>query len=354
VRKNQFGMRKAVLGVLAVVTAIAVSGCVAFDGGPSTAQVHGIGPLALNFEVCAQPSSGTSQAGACAVASVYSEAETDPSQIWLGFEVPKGTGLPSSFKSTRIGPDYSGKQITFTGRHWYSTGLESLYPAKAGYEWAGYVSLWEDDYSSTSGPQNFTATIDFGLPRGKNGKPFAGPFQYEAVVGGQQYDQGGGSASAKPGDSTPDCGEALGPPPFYGVGYGTEDGPDGSAYEYDCANDLSPAEGAFKIVGIKNAAVLPGKEVSAFRGSTKKVRFTFDYTGKKLGAAFKFIATTNLHGAKTSVSPTTFNPTGTSSKTVTVKVKVPAAARSGTYKVKLTAKLANGQSRTATAELKVH
>jgi hypothetical protein len=349
-------MRKAVLGILAVITAIAVSGCVEFDGTPNATQPHRIGEVALTFEVCSQPNEG-SPAGACADGGEFNSTYTDPTEIWLGFLVPRGTGVPSSFKTTRISPDYSGKPITFTGSHWYSAGLESLGPAPAGYQWAGYVSPWEDSYDAASGPQNFTATIDFGLPPGKNGKPFAGPFNYEADVGGQQYDQGGGSAPTTPSNLTPDCGEVVAPAmgPGYGYLYGETDGsPNGSDYDYDCDNDISPGAGEFTSVKINNAGLVPGKEVAALRGSTKNLHFTFDYTGTSLGAAFKFSATTNLHGAKTSVSPTTFNPTATSSKTVTVKVKVPAGARSGTYKVKLTAKLANGQSRTATAELKVH
>jgi hypothetical protein len=343
-------MRKASLGVLAVITAIAVSGCVEFDGTPSAKQTHGIGAVALSFKACAQPY-GASPSGSCPGDNDYDETGPGPTQIWLGFEVPRGTGLPASFKSSTIGPDYSGKPLTFTATNWYSGELESLFPASTPYEWAGYVSQWEDNYSATSGPQDFTATIDFGLPPGKNGKPFAGPFEYEAVVGGEQYYQGTDGAPAKPYNNIPDCG-VNGPP--LGTGFGEDSGPDESEYYYACDDDISPGVGESTSVDINNAALLPGKEVSALRGSTKNLHFTFDYTGTALGAAFEFSATTSLHGGKTSVNPTTFNPTGTSSKTVTVKVKVPAGARSGTYKVKLTAKLANGQSRTTTAEFKVH
>jgi hypothetical protein len=337
-------MRKAVLGVLAVITTVAVGGC-AFDGTPSIKQTREIGPVALTFSVCATPSTGpTSPSGSCgSVPPDYDTDATAPSQIFVGFEVPIGTSVPAAFKSSGIGPGYVGPQLTLTGSHWYSTGLEELLPARSGYKWAGYVSPWADNYSDSSGPQNFTATVDFGLPPGKNGKPFAGPFTYEAVVGGQQYFAGSMGAPAKPSDNVPKCSE----------GSSTDQGLDESTYFFNCDEQSYPASG-FVSLNIANAALLPGKETSASRKSTANTHFTFDYTGTALGNAFKFSATTTLHGTKIKLSPATFKPTGTSSKQVTVKFKVPAGARSGTYKVTLTAKLANGQTRTATDELKVH
>jgi hypothetical protein len=269
--------------------------------------------------------------------------------------VPQGTGVPASFKSTSISPDYSGPQITFTASNWYSTQLEEELPAHAGYEWAGYVSPWEDNYSSTSGPQDLAATIDLGLPAGKHGKPFAGPLEYEAVVGGQQFTAStmtGGSTTPSDTNVPTACNTAP-ESPYAGKGYGEDDDPDGSYYSYACVDSTYPSSG-FASVDINNAGIVAGKAVSASRGTTKSVYFTFDYVGTALGAPFKLSATTTIHGAKTSVSPAKLSPTGTTSKQVTVRVKVPGGTASGTYKVTLTAKLANGQSRTATAELKVH
>jgi hypothetical protein len=239
----------------------------------------------------------------------------------------------------------TGPQIPFTASHWYSTALEEEYPAGPGYEWAGYVSSWQS-YSDTGGPQNFTTTIDFGLPPGKNGKPFTGPFDYDAVVGAQQYESGADGPTTPPAN-TPYC-------PNSGAF-----GPDGSDFYWECFGETYPAVVApattptLAAWPINNAAIFPSKEVSASRGSTKKLNFTFYYHGEALGVPFKFSATGTLHGAKISVSPATLTPSATDSP-VTVKVKVPARAAKGTYKIKLTAKLASGQSRTATAELKVH
>ena len=338
-------MRRAVLGVLAVITAIGVSGCVVFDGTPEVSQ-HGIGPVSLTFTVCSEQLGGG--AGSCAGSGDNSSA---PSQIWVGFQVPRGTGLATKFRSSAIdatsGPTDSGPQIPFTASSWYSAALERTDPAPSGYEWAGYVSSWQT-YNITSGPQNFTATVDFGLPPGKGGKPYTGPFDYVAIVGGQQYNKGSSGVATPPSD-TPDC-ENDG-----------QDNSNGSSFTWLCLDDsypevispaTTPVPATFTII---NAGFLPVKQLTASRGSTKTLHFTLDYQGPPLGEAFHFSATSTLHGAKVHVTPATFNPSADSSKQVTVTVNVPKTARSATYKVTVKAELpVNSQTRTGTAELKVH
>ena len=343
-------MRGIRTGIALICGALALSGCAVFEGTPTASQSKTIGSVAVHFTVCASQNGGSPPAGSCpSQGNSSSNADSDPAQVWLGFRVPTGSVAPAKFTSTSTGPDNTGPQLAFTSSTAYTHELQRLEPAAKGQEWVGYVSQYVD-YSSSSGDQNFTATVDFGLPHSKSGAPYAGPFRYQLVVGGRQYEQENDSPTTPPTTEPIDC-DTSATSLYYSF---PDSGNSSGEYGWICVDASSPsALGDNASLATRDAGIVPGKKVTGSAGKTAEVPFKFEYAGAKPGASFKLKASTKLHGAKLSLSPTSITPTGTSSKKVTVKVRIPASARAGTYTVKLTAKLPDGESRTGTDRLVV-
>ena len=89
-------------------------------------------------------------------------------------------------------------------------------------------------------------------------------------------------------------------------------------------------------------------------GSLVSLPFTLRYAGTATAAAnFGLSATSTLPGATLAVTPGGLAPASNSDSQALVAVGIPAGARAGTYDVTLTAKLANGQTRTRTGKLTV-
>lgn len=213
--------------------------------------------------------------------------------------------------------------------------------------WVGYASQYVN-YNNSSGEQNFTATADFGLPKSKTGKPFAGPFTYLLTVGGRSYAKGSTGPSLPPGTEPIDCQTSL------TTGYSAFDSAPTGSSEWICADDSYPSSlNTNATLPTRDAGIVAGKKTTARPGAKATVPFKFEYVGSAPGTTFKFKAGTNLHGAKLTVSPGKVTPAGTSSTKIKVKVAVPAHAKAGTYKVKLTAKLPDGESRKGTGALRV-
>jgi hypothetical protein len=339
-------MRAIRSGILVGLGALALSGCAVFDGTPTAAQQKTIGNVAITFKVCAsEGSSGPS--GSCSNDGNSGDgASYDPSQLWMGFRVPSGTLAPASFTSTSTGPNDTGPQLTFTSSSAYSSELQRLEPAASGEQWAGYVSQWVN-YSGTT-DQNFTATADFGLPQAKNGAPFAGPFNYQLVVGGRQYYQGSSTIPTPASTEGIDC-EASAT-----QGYGSVDSSDSAEEDWICVDDQSPSTlGADATLPTRDAGIVPGKTVRVRAGKKAAAHFTFEYNGTSPGASFTLSARTTARRTKATPKPKSITPAGTSNTPVTVTVPVPANAKAGTYKVKLTAKLPDGESRSGTVKVVV-
>jgi hypothetical protein len=314
--------------LLLSTSVLVLSGCATFLSPPVATQNQVIGSVRISFTVCAsQPGGSTS--GSCAnmgnaSSSPFSSgfASSGPSQLFLGFRVPRGASAPGSFGSTTTGPDGSAPQLQFARSTSYTNELQRLDPAPAGVEWVGYTSQYVD-YDNASGDQNFSADVDFGLPERADGSPFAGPFTYQAVVGGRQQ----GTDPTEP----IDCGSSL----------TTSWGGPGSATQGICVDDPAAADlDSDSSLETRDAGITPGAAASVVQGGTVTVPFTF-------------AAATNVPGAAASPSITTLAPTANSSKVVDVSVAVPEHAAPGTYSVTLTARLSDGESRTATTALVV-
>jgi hypothetical protein len=336
--------RKLGIGSALAASAVALSGCVVFQSDPTAKQKGVIGPVVVTVKVCAsQMGNSSPPPGSCTNSNGNSNhaASTDPSQLFLGFRVPKGSGAPPSFKAT-TGPTTGGPQLHFTASAPYTDELKRLDKAPAGQEWIGYTSEYFS-YDSTTGQQSFATKVKFGLPRKANGAPFKGPFTYLTVVGGRQY----AGSQIKPSPDEPiDCEDSL------TTGFG---GP-GTDFDWVCIDDPSPS--AISIAAAlltRDAGIVPGKPVSVAPGKAASARFKFEYAGSATPSAkFTFGATTTVKGASAAPNIKTLTPTSNSTTPVAVSVKVPSAAHTGNYVVKLIAKLADGESRTGTVTLTVH
>lgn len=342
-------MRALRSGIMVGLGALALSGCAVFSGTPTAAQQKTIGNVAITFTVCASQSGTTPPAGSCSNAGNSARnASTAPSQLWLGFRVPVGTVAPASFSSTSTGPANTGPQLNFTSSSVYTEELQRLNPAPSGEEWVGYASQYVD-YSSSAGDQNFTATVDFGLPSTKNGAPFAGPFKYQLTVGGRQYYQGT-STTTTPSTTEPiDCFQSA------TDGYSNISSHGGGAgYDWVCVDDSSPSTlGTDATVATRDAGIVPGSTVRTAPGKKPKAQFTFEYNGSSPGASFTLSAQTTVRHTKATPQPTTITPSGTSSTPVAVTVPIPAKAKGGTYMVKLIATLPDGESRSGVVKVVV-
>ena len=331
--------RLLVTAVAAVAVALTMSGCVVFSVQPSASQSQVLGSVRATISVCATQSSSP-PSGACNRDDRSDASDSNDVQVLLAFRLPAGAGSPGSFTSTRTGPSNSGPQLTFTKSPSYTSELQRVDPAPAGYEWQGYISQ-QVTYSHSGGEQNFDATIDFGLPPGANGAPFAGPFIWRPIVGFREPASGPGDAS-----EPVHCGSTI--YDFY-VPSGSQN------YGGYCADDPSSAQlHSMFVLPTHDARVLPGLPSTAPAGTTAVVPFAFLFAGPSTPAAsFTFGATTGVGGTAATPSPGTLVPASDSTSIVKVAVPVPVGTAPGTYAVNLTASLADGETRAGTAQLKV-
>jgi hypothetical protein len=320
---------------------LALAGCVVFQSEPTGAQQDVIGPVKITFTACASQSGGTPPGSCSNTGNSGNNASTRPSQLFVGFKVPAGTGGPGSFSSTATGPSNSGPQLNFTQSASYTGELQRLDPAPSGMQWIGYVSQYVS-YDSSTGEQNFTASPGFTLPTHSDGTPFAGPFSYRVVIGGRQYS---GSSSTPDPNEPMDCGDSL-----------TNSFFDSNA-DIVCVDDPNQAtfDGPPDSAPTRDAGVAHSAPVTVTAGETATMPFALGYDGAAAsGASFSFSAGTTVPGTTPSPSSSGVTPAGTGSTPVNVFVPVPAGTPAGTYNVTLTARLPDGEIRSGTDELVVN
>jgi PASTA domain len=333
------GKRLARMAALLAGT-VSLGGCVVFQSPPTATQQGIIGPVQVSLTLCATPG-GSPPAGACPGPGNAGGGEhpvSEPSQLFIGFRVPNGTGVPRLF-TTSSGPD-----LVFTVNSEYAEELQRLDPAPSGEEWIGYTSQYFS-YNNASGEQNLTASVTFGLPTNANGSPYAGPFTWQAVVGGRQF-----NAGSTPDPTEPiDCGNSL------TTGWGLEGQTSTTDLTVICVDDPPPATfNSDNSLTIRNAGISPGASVSAPAGTTATVPFTFGYAGSATAAAsFTLSSTIALGGVTPTKNPSTITPASAGTTPVTVSVPIPLKAPLGSYPVTLTANLGDGESRMGTASLTV-
>ncbi len=332
------------MALLGVATALLCSGCIAFQSPPTASQNGWLGSIHVSFKVCATQSGG-GPTGSCTDKNGNSSqpATGNASQVWLGFRVPSGTVAPASFSSSATGPSNTGPQLQFSQRADYAGELQRLDPAPSGLQWIGYASQYVS-YSNSSGDQNFTAAVDFGLPAQPGGAPFRGPFSYQAVVGGRQSE----TSLADPNQPIT-CGSSL----------ITLQMNSDATQGWICVDDPPPGSSTGQldsqvVVPFHDAGIEPGAPVTAPAGTTAAVPFTLAYVNtfsNPQGAGFTLSENTTAPGAIATSPVFAIGPTNTSSNMVNVSVRIPVSSTPGAYTVTLTGTMSDGETRSGSAVL---
>jgi hypothetical protein len=304
------------LAAAAAVVALAslASGCAVISGFGLLSQRDVVGDVETTVTICASGATPGCSNG------VSGYGATDGTwQLLVGLRTRDDVTLPATL--TSVSP-----AVTFTRSQSHTAELQRLSPAPPGRHWAGYISPTLT-YSTTSGPKTVTPKVVLGLRRGADGSPFTGPVQTEILVGVRFV------TPALPEARPVDCGPAL------AVGSADTLCQDGS--------------GGFGI-GTRDLGVLAAPAETAAQGGLASLAFPVRFAGVATPQAnFSFTASSTLPGALFAVTPDSYLPPTDGSTQARVAVGVPAGARPGTYDVTLTARLGNGQARSATAKLTV-
>ena len=157
-------------------SAAALSGCVVFKAQPTAKQKKN--SVVITVKGCASQKGSGAPPGSCPnFGKSNSPAGPLASQVLLGFRVPADSKAPKSFTAA-TGPASGAPKLSFTPSASYKQQLQSLAPAPSGEKWVGY---WTTYFNySTTGQQNFTAKVAFGLQKATKGM-----FKYEVVIGGR-------------------------------------------------------------------------------------------------------------------------------------------------------------------------
>ncbi|TML34418.1 MAG: hypothetical protein E6G29_10435 [Actinobacteria bacterium] len=332
------------LGVGAIGAAVVLSGCIVFKVEPVAVQNQTLGSVHVTIVACASRSSGSPSQpmGSCPRTgnSGADVRDGDVVQVLLAFRIPNGSTAPNTFSSSSTGPTNPGPQLNFAKSATYTSELQRLNPAPEGFRWVGYIS--QAFTYQPSGEQNFTASLDFGLPAGRGGHPFGGPFAWRPVVGARRLTDL--THASDPVNCTPisDLGsDATAPGTAPGASWICIDDPDPTAVD------------SFFLLRTRDAAILRGAKAKVRAGKTARLKFLFQYAGPASPAAFTFSANTDGIPDSTNISPRTYTPFGDSTKTVTVSFKVPKSTHKGTYTITLRARLPDGETRSGAGKLKV-
>ena len=245
-----------------------------------------------------------------------------------------GAGRASAFPRRSRQP--APRPSLFNDSPSYAAELQRLTPAPAGRKWVGYLSA-VTNYSDTSGPQNAPVSLTLTLGQGQDGSPFVGPLSATIVLGGRQV------IAAIPGTRPVVCLNPDITKPFL------------ERHAPACeAGHLQRRHLRALDDHARPGDPLGGGDRQRRAGSLASVPFTLRYAGTATATAnFNLSATTSLPNATVAVTPGALAPASNSDNQALVAVGIPAGARAGTYDVTLTAKLANGQTRTRIGKLTV-
>ena len=196
------------------------------------------------------------------------------------------------------------------------------------------------NYSDTGGPQNAPVSLSLTLGQGPDGSPFVGPLSATIVLGGRHGDRRLSPARGPWSASSPDITKQ------FVDGASTRHAKVGTCGDATVDAPRRPT----RDLGILSA----GATASGGAGNLASVPFTLRYAGTATATAnFTLTATTSLPNATVAVTPGALAPSSNSDTQALVAVGIPAGAKAGTYDVTLSARLANGQTRTRTGRLTV-
>jgi hypothetical protein len=307
--------RVAAAAAVAGVASLA-SGCAVLSGFGLVSQPQVIGDLEAPINICA---SGTTN---CSNGASGLMAIDGSGQLLVGLQARNDVELPATL------PSVGSPAVTLVASPGYTAELQRLAPAAAGQRWAGYISPTLT-YSTTSSPRSLTLKLVYKLRQGADGSPFKGPVNSSIAVGSRLV------TPTAPESRPVTCGSAL-------ATVNTQD--------TTICND---GGGGFGI-GTRDLGVLAAASRTAVQGGLATFTFPLRYAGVASPQAnFALTASSTLPGGLFAVTPDAYPPPTDGSSEARVAVGVPAGARPGTYKVTLTARLGNGQTRSGTGTLTV-
>ena len=316
------------LAAVVLLAAVGLSGCVAIQSEGTSTRLPGV--VTISLTLCAGDRtkststcfpSPTPTPGGVQIPPNTAEGDngadfsnSDPNQqgqLLVGFRVPAGTVAPGQFNTP-------GGEI-FSANSSYTADLVRDHPAPAGFEWHGYISTSK---GLTNGSTLTSFSVEFGLPAGTGGAPFAGPFQWVAVVGSRAV----GGSTGVTADSPVDCASFGAPAACY-------DSPTTAIGGAIGAVNQTPRP-------VSDFRVLPGTGATAAPGQAATVSFPVRYSDHAgfNSQTFKLTGASTLPGSP-AVTPSTANLTMAPGATPTVNgtVTVPAGTPPGSYPVTLTA-----------------
>jgi hypothetical protein len=310
-------IRLVAVAVAAVVGVAALaSGCAIVSGFGPTGQVDVIGDVEGTVNVCASGSTN------CANGNSDLTAIDGSGQLLVGIRAEDDVDLPASL------PRVGSPPLTFAASPTYTAELQRLAPAGAGTRWAGYISPVLA-YSTGSGPQSISFKIVEALRRGADGSPVKGPINTFLVVGARLV------TPTAPEGRPVTCGSSL------------------TTVNQQDTTICQDGSGGFG-GGTRDLGVLAAAAQTAVPGELATFTFPVRYAGQASPQAdFALTAGSTLPGSLFAVTPDTYQPPNDGSLQARVAVGVPATARPGSYDVRLTARLGNGQTRSATGSLTV-
>jgi hypothetical protein len=321
----------AAAALVAVVLALALSGCVAITNEASS-QLDIIGSVRLDTDVCLATSDQS-----CEGNTNVQEPPDGDMQFLVGYRIPANSSPPNTWTGTQKA---TGETLTFTRSDSYTSELQRLSPAPSGQQWVGYVSSVH--HHPDSNTENFAFQTDFGLVQGPEPTPFKGPFLYRTVVGRRTVNP----SKSQPADRPVSCGNSL-------TGANTTDPNETGTV---CADSPSQDDiSTNRSQPTRDLAVQcqGPNQVQASRPPAA-INFNLLYAGDAHpDANFAITATTTVPGGTVTPSTTNVNPEADSTTGVGTSVAVPASTPAGAYDVTLTAALSNGQSRTNHCTLNV-
>lgn len=291
--------RTPLLAPLAAALALASAGCVQITG-ERAAQLDLIGDVALTTELCSEGIEGETRrdhevrpSGTCGI------NDLGRAQLLLAHRVPE-TAEP-------VGSP-SGHALTLSAS--YAAALEAREPAGDDARWVAYAGE-----AAELGIARLRGEVAprFPLP---GGRPYAGPFPYRTDVGYRSLAAGEDPAAPI------DCAAA------------------GTA----CAADERVGE-----LPTRDLALVAGDEVTVTAGETARVPFRAVFAGADDPGLEFALSAEKVEGLAAAPEAPSFHPEPDGETPLFVRVAVPRDAAPGRRRVRVSARLANGQERSGEA-----
>ncbi|CAA9497421.1 MAG: hypothetical protein AVDCRST_MAG85-1556 [uncultured Solirubrobacteraceae bacterium] len=293
------------LAPLAVLLALAGAGCVQITSETSE-QLDLIGDVAVHTDLCAEGieisarrvSEGDhEETGTCGM------NDLGRAQLLVAYRVPDG----AEPVEVRVGAG-----LTLKPSPTYADALEARHPTGPGRRWVGYVS---DARDFDAGDLRASLDARFTLP---DGRPYRGPFPFRTVAGYREL----------PGDAAPDA-----PIDCAAKATDCDTGRDGAGTEVDVDQ------------ATRDLAILPGDEVVLTAGERGHVPFRAVFAGADDPGLDFALGVQSVDGFDARPLSETLHPRPDSDSLADAVVEVPATAKPGRYRLRMTAALPNGQMR---------